>query len=65
MPFQSPFYTLSKKGFLMGIIRVYADTSVFGGLFDEEFKAPTQTFFDSLKVFWSQGSTAQGETCGA
>jgi hypothetical protein len=30
----------------MGIIRVYADTSVFGGVFDEEFKVPSRKFFD-------------------
>ena len=33
----------------MGIIRVYADTSVFGGLFDEEFKVTSQIFFDQVK----------------
>jgi predicted nucleic acid-binding protein len=33
----------------MGIIRVYADTSVFGGVFDEEFKVPTRKFFDQVK----------------
>jgi len=33
----------------MGIIRVYADTSVIGGVFDEEFKVPTQKFFDQVK----------------
>jgi predicted nucleic acid-binding protein len=33
----------------MGIIRVYADTSVFGGLFDEEFKVPSQRFFDQVR----------------
>jgi predicted nucleic acid-binding protein len=33
----------------MGIIRVYADTSVFGGAFDEEFKEPTKKFFDQVK----------------
>ena len=33
----------------MGIIRVYADTSVFGGIFDEEFKVPTRKFFDQVK----------------
>jgi predicted nucleic acid-binding protein len=33
----------------MGIIRVYADTSVFGGIFDEEFKEPTQKFFNQVR----------------
>jgi predicted nucleic acid-binding protein len=33
----------------MGIIRVYADTSVIGGVFDEEFKVPTRKFFDQVK----------------
>ncbi|MDP2984041.1 MAG: hypothetical protein Q8O92_12020 [Candidatus Latescibacter sp.] len=27
-------------------LRVYIDTSVFGGYFDDEFYAPTRTFFD-------------------
>lgn len=30
-------------------IRVYADTSVFGGVFDEEFKAPSKRFFGSVR----------------
>lgn len=33
----------------MAIIRVYADTSVFGGVFDEEFKAPSRVFFDQVR----------------
>jgi predicted nucleic acid-binding protein len=33
----------------MGIIRVYADASVFVGVFDEEFKVPTRKFFDQIK----------------
>lgn len=33
----------------MQTIRVYADTSVFGGAFDEEFQEPTQKFFDQVK----------------
>ena len=28
-------------------IRVYADTSVFGGVFDQEFKVPSKLFFDA------------------
>ena len=34
----------------MGIypLRVYADTSVFGGAFDEEFREPTRRFFDEV-----------------
>ncbi len=31
------------------IIRIYADTSVFGGVFDEEFQGPSKTFFDAIK----------------
>jgi len=31
-------------------IRVYADTSVFGGMFDEEFKDSTQSFFEQVKA---------------
>lgn len=33
----------------MTIIRVYADTSVFGGAFDEEFQAASRTFFDQVR----------------
>ena len=33
----------------MGIIRAYADTSVIGGVFDEEFKVPSQKFFDQVR----------------
>lgn len=33
----------------MATIRVYADTSVFGGVFDEEFKAPSRVFFDQVR----------------
>jgi len=30
-------------------IRVYADTSVFGGVFDEEFSEPSRRFFELVK----------------
>ena len=30
-------------------IKIYADTSVFGGVFDEEFKASSKAFFDLLR----------------
>lgn len=30
-------------------IRVYADTSVFGGVYDIEFDTPSQTFFDQVR----------------
>jgi hypothetical protein len=30
-------------------IRVYADTSVFGGVYDEEFMKPSRAFFDQVK----------------
>jgi hypothetical protein len=33
----------------MRIPRVYADTSVFGGVFDEEFRVPSTTFFDQVR----------------
>ncbi len=33
----------------MAIIRVYADTSVFGGVFDEEFETPSRAFFDQVR----------------
>ncbi len=33
----------------MKAIRVYADTSVIGGVYDEEFKEPSRTFFEQVK----------------
>ena len=30
-------------------IRIYADTSVFGGVFDEEFKVPSMAFFHAIR----------------
>ena len=30
-------------------IRIYADTSVFGGIFDKEFEAPSKAFFDAVR----------------
>ena len=30
-------------------IRVYADTSVYGGVFDEEFAVPSRRFFDRVR----------------
>jgi predicted nucleic acid-binding protein len=33
----------------MSKIRVYADTSVFGGVFDEEFESPSRIFFEQVK----------------
>jgi predicted nucleic acid-binding protein len=29
--------------------KVYADTSVFGGVFDEEFERPSRAFFDAVR----------------
>ena len=34
----------------MDIVRIYADTSVFGGAFDQEFAAPTRTFFEQVRL---------------
>jgi hypothetical protein len=31
-------------------ISVYADTSVFGGVFDDEFKGPSQAFIDAVRA---------------
>jgi len=31
-------------------IRTYADTSVFGGVFDEEFRLPSRRFFQQVKT---------------
>jgi hypothetical protein len=33
----------------MAISRVYADTSVFGGVFDDEFAGPTTAFWEQVK----------------
>ncbi|HJX11813.1 MAG TPA: type II toxin-antitoxin system VapC family toxin [Candidatus Binatia bacterium] len=33
----------------MSEIRIYADTSVFGGAFDEEFQTVTRTFFSQVR----------------
>jgi len=33
----------------MSAIRVYADTSVFGGPFDEEFQTVSRTFFEQVR----------------
>lgn len=33
----------------MAIPRVYADTSVFGGVFDEEFCDTSRTFFEQVR----------------
>lgn len=30
-------------------IRIYADTSVFGGVFDDEFTVPSRTFFEVVR----------------
>ena len=30
-------------------LRVYVDTSVFGGAFDSEFRSATQTFFEQVR----------------
>ena len=30
-------------------IRVYADASVYGGVFDEEFEVASQAFFDNVR----------------
>ena len=34
----------------MGIMRVYTDTSVFGGAYDEEFKQASLTFFEQVRA---------------
>jgi predicted nucleic acid-binding protein len=31
-------------------MRVYADTSVFGGVYDEEFTAPSRAFFERVRA---------------
>ena len=37
------------KGLQNYIFRVYADTSVFGGVFDEEFDEASNSFFEAVK----------------
>ncbi len=32
------------------VFKVYADSSVFGGAFDEEFERPSRTFFDQVRA---------------
>jgi len=32
------------------LVRAYADTSVFGGVFDEEFEKPSKLFFEPVKT---------------
>lgn len=32
-----------------GAVRVYADTSVYGGCFDAEFESPSRSFFDQVR----------------
>lgn len=34
---------------MLPVPRVYADTSVFGGVFDAEFAAPSRAFFDLVR----------------
>lgn len=34
----------------MKTMRVYADTSVFGGVYDDEFRQPSSTFFEQVKL---------------
>ncbi|MHC4326070.1 MAG: hypothetical protein ACYSUX_17510 [Planctomycetota bacterium] len=31
-------------------IRIYADTSVFGGVFDAEFEEPSKAFFNAIRA---------------
>jgi len=35
----------------MKAIRVYADTSVFGGILDEEFSEASRLFFEQTKLY--------------
>jgi len=34
----------------MRVVRVYADTSVFGGVFDSESAGPSRTFFEHVRL---------------
>ncbi|MDY7011321.1 MAG: hypothetical protein SVV80_11315 [Planctomycetota bacterium] len=34
----------------MKILQVYADTSVFGGVFDDEFSEPSKAFFHLVRL---------------
>lgn len=40
---------ISGRRFSGDVPRVYADTSVFGGAFDEEFSAASREFFDQAR----------------
>ena len=40
-------------------LRVYADTSVFGGAFDEEFEDASKMFFDQVRLY-NAVNTLQG-----
>src|SRR3954464_11884148 len=41
-------YSVRRRG-MNRVLRVYADTSVFGGVFDEEFAGPSQAFFEAVR----------------
>jgi predicted nucleic acid-binding protein len=48
----------------MSNIRVYADTSVFGGVYDEEFRAESREFFEEVKrnrFIWVTSAVVQAE----
>jgi hypothetical protein len=42
-------------------IRVYADTSVFGGVFDDLFAQPSRTFFDQVREGAVNSTQGYGE----
>jgi hypothetical protein len=46
----------------MRALRVYADTSVFGGYFDAEFAAESERFFDLVRV--GRVKLLVSEVCG-
>jgi len=37
----------------MPAIRIYADTSVYGGCFDPEFEEASRAFFDQVRQPWT------------
>lgn len=45
-----PFGAVASGPVMSRKLRVYADTSVFGGCFDEEFRRESNRFFDEIKA---------------
>jgi hypothetical protein len=46
---QSQFEIRELKTMSKEMVRVYADTSIFGGVFDVEFRSASQLFFEQVR----------------